>query len=145
MPKRVMRVDLCNATAVPLTFQGILPSTDVSEGLGHQWIQRCVLSSEKKNINTKERTSQISNQPLVDHLGVAGKFRHFAWSHGDEHSLPHSQFKLLAQNQLHRFAVGSHGPGVIQHFAITMTSAVVEHHLTKHRMSNKGKLLPIKN
>lgn len=107
-----------------------------------------MLSSEKKKVltHTKKRTSLISNQTLVDqfnYLSVAGKFGHFTWSHGDDHSLPHSQLKLLAQNQLHRFTVGSHDPGVIQHFAITMTSAVVEHHLKKDRMSIKGKLMSI--
>lgn len=41
--------------------------------------------------------------------------------------------------------MGSHDPGVIQHFAITMTSAVVEQHLTKHRMRIKSKLMSINN
>lgn len=135
MPKRVVRVDLRNAAAVPLAFQGILPSTDVSQRLGHQWVQCCVLSRRTKYWN-KNKPYVQSNQ--LGNLSIAGKLGHFAWSHGDDHPLPHSQFELLAQNQLHRFTVGSHGPGVIQHFAITMTRAVVKDHLKKHSMSVKG-------
>ena len=39
----VVRVDLGNATAVSLAFQGVLPRTDVPQRLGHQVVQRCVL------------------------------------------------------------------------------------------------------
>ena len=41
--KRVVRVDLGNATAVPLALKGVLSSADVPQGLGHQWVQGCVL------------------------------------------------------------------------------------------------------
>ena len=39
----VVRVDLGDATAVPLAFQGVLPRTDVPQRLGHQVVQCSVL------------------------------------------------------------------------------------------------------
>lgn len=65
------------------------------------------------------------------YLGVAGKLCHLAFSHGDHYSFPHSQLELLPQDELHRFTATPHGPGVIQHCAITEAAAVVENHLMR--------------
>lgn len=104
--QRMMGVDLRNATAVPLTFQRVFTNTDVPQGLGHQWVKCCVLS-------------------------VADKFSNFAWSHGYDQSLPHSQLKLLAQDEFHGFAVTPQGPGIIKHCAITQAGTVVKNYLRK--------------
>lgn len=69
-------------------------------------------------------------------LSVTGKFSDFAWSHGDDYSLPHSQFELLAQDELHGFAVAPHRPGVIQHCAITLAGTIMKDHLKKNKLKN---------
>lgn len=49
MPQRVVGVDLGDAATVSLTFQGVLTSADVSQGLGHKWVQCCVLRGEERD------------------------------------------------------------------------------------------------
>lgn len=62
----------------------------------------------------------------AQYLWLTGEFRDFTWSHGNDHSLPNSQFKLFAQDELHGFAVPAHIPGVIQDFPIAEAGAVME-------------------
>lgn len=80
MPQRVVGVDLGNATAMPLAFQGVFTSTDVSQRLGHEWVQCCVLSGAKRDIivSTEEKqdgysvTSIVtSSQTLGSHVNSA--------------------------------------------------------------------------
>lgn len=90
--ERVVGVDLSDAAAVPLAFQGVLTSTDVPQRLRHQRVQRCMLSGEQKPLAHETGWlpfSHIQNGQLSN-LSVAGKFRDFALSHGGDHSLPHS-------------------------------------------------------
>lgn len=66
---------------------------------------------------------------MLGYLGLAGEFRDFTWSHGDDHSLPDCQFELFAQDELHGFAAPAHHPGVIQDGPIAEAGAVMEYHL----------------
>lgn len=73
-------------------------------------------------------TNQFQYHQLTN-LGVTGKFCNFSFSHSDDQSFPHSQFKLFAQDELHGFTAAPHGSGVIQHGALTQAGAVVKDHL----------------
>lgn len=95
VPQRVVGMDLSNATAVPLALQGVLTSTDVSQGLGHERIKCCVLKNTLQMVNAqKEQRTEHDCRSIptcqLTNLIVTGKFCHFALFHGDDHSLPHS-------------------------------------------------------
>lgn len=66
--QRVVRVDLGNAAAVSLAFQGIFTSTDVPQWLGHQWVQGSVLNSEDRRKNSQHsKLSEITTH-IASHL-----------------------------------------------------------------------------
>lgn len=66
------------------------------------------------------------------HLDVTCEICHLSLPHGGNDSLPHGQLELLPQDEFHGLAPAPHGPGVIQHRAITQAGAVVEYHLLEN-------------
>lgn len=126
-------MDLGDATAVPLALQRVLTSTDVPQGLGHQRVQGCVLCGQQKNPIRffLQSNKQLIISTIAQYLWLTGELRDFAWSHGDDHSLPNRQLELFAQDELHGFAEPAHLPGVIQDCPIAEAGAVMEYHLVK--------------